>query len=209
MNHKPSPIIRAIIFDLGGVLLRTPDFSPRERLAASLGYTRLELETLFFGGQSGTAAQLGEISTQQHWEFIRQTLGLTQSGFELFLEQFWGQDEMDYALVDVIRSLRPRCRTALLSNNFSDLRCWLVEKWAVADAFDELIISSEVGILKPDLLIYQLTLSRLGVQACEAVFVDDFLHNVEAAQALGMHAVHFRNSDQALTELGALLGGLA
>ncbi len=206
MNDQPILTIRAVIFDLGGVLLRTPDFGPRERLAASLGYSRFALETLFFGGQSGTAAQLGEISTQQHWEFIRQTLGLTQPGFERFLEQFWGQDEMDYALVDAICSLRPQRRTALLSNNFSDLRRWLVEKWAVADAFDELIISSEVGILKPDPRIYQLTLSRLGVQAAEAVFVDDFLHNVEAARALGLHAVHFRNSDQALTELRTLLG---
>ena len=199
--------IKAIIFDLGGVLLRTADFSPRERLAARLGRTRLELEALVFGGQSGTAAQRGEISMQQHWEHVRQALDLNQPEFELFQQEFWGQDEMDYALVDTIRSLRPRCRTALLSNNFPNLRRLLAERWPIADAFDELVLSSEIGILKPDPRIYQVALERLGVQPAEAVFVDDFLHNVEAARALGLHAIHFRSPAQARAELEALLAG--
>jgi HAD superfamily hydrolase (TIGR01549 family) len=170
--------IKAVIFDLGGVLLRTADFSPRERLAARLGRRRFELEELVFGGQSGAAAQRGEISMQQHWEHVRQALGLTQPEFELFQQEFWGQDQMDYALVDYIRGLRQRCRTCLLSNNFSNLRSLLAERWPIADAFDELVISSEIGILKPDSRIYHYAIERLGVQPA-GLCLWMILHNVE------------------------------
>ena len=201
--------IQAIIFDLGGVLLRTADFGPRERLAARLGRTRFELEELVFGGQSGMAAQRGEISMQQHWEHVRQALGLGEAEFELFQQEFWSQDAMDYTLVEAIRKLRSRCRTALLSNNFPNLRRLLAERWPVADAFDELIISSEIGIMKPDPRIYQIALERLAVLPAEAVFVDDFLHNVEGARGVGMHAIHFRSPAQAFAELETLLAGQA
>jgi FMN phosphatase YigB (HAD superfamily) len=59
--------IKAIIFDLGGVLLRTEDFTPRERLAEHLGMDRNELEELIFGGDSGSQAQRGEITTGEMW----------------------------------------------------------------------------------------------------------------------------------------------
>jgi putative hydrolase of the HAD superfamily len=88
------------------------------------------------------------------------------------------------------------------------MRQVLTERWKIADAFDELIISAEVGIAKPDPRIYHLALERLGVAAGEAVFVDDFLENIDAAQALGLHTVHFRNPDQARTELDHLLDGV-
>ena len=109
------------------------------------------------------------------------------------------------ALIDYIRALRPRYKTALLSNAWDDLRGVLVDEWGIADAFDELVISAEVGLAKPDARVYLLTLERLGVAPAEAVFVDDFLHNVEGAQAVGIHAIHFQDSNQARTELEALL----
>jgi HAD superfamily hydrolase (TIGR01509 family) len=67
------------------------------------------------------------------------------------------------------------------------------------------IISAEVGLAKPDPRIYQLALERLGVDPPEAVFVDDFLRNVEAARAAGLHAVHFKGPEQARAELEQLL----
>jgi len=67
----------------------------------------------------------------------------------------------------------------------------LTERWKIADAFDVLVISAEVGIAKPDALIFSLALERLGVSAEEAVFVDDFVENIEAARAYGLHTVHF------------------
>jgi epoxide hydrolase-like predicted phosphatase len=65
------------------------------------------------------------------------------------------------------------------------------------DVFDVVIFSAEVRLAKPDPRIYQLMLDKLGVQAAEAIFIDDFQENIDAAQALGIHGVHFENSLQA------------
>ncbi|MGH2621083.1 MAG: HAD-IA family hydrolase, partial [Anaerolineales bacterium] len=78
-------------------------------------------------------------------------------------------------------------------------------EWRIADAFDKLIISAEVGLAKPDPRIYRLALEGLGVEAGQAIFVDDFPENLEAAAALGMHPVHFENRTQAQQQVESLL----
>jgi putative hydrolase of the HAD superfamily len=75
----------------------------------------------------------------------------------------------------------------------------------IDDAFDQLIISAEVGIMKPDARIYQLALEKLGVAPAEAVFVDDFAVNIEGARAVGMYAIQFTRPDQTVEELKKLL----
>jgi epoxide hydrolase-like predicted phosphatase len=199
--------IKAVIWDLGGVILRTEDFSSRQALADRMGKPRAELEDLVFNGDSGDRAQLGEISVDEHWENIRRRLGLDAAGISEFQFQFWGGDQLDVELVDTIRSLRGRYKTALLSNAFSDLRQVVTSLLNFSDAFDEMIISSELHLMKPDPRIYQLALQRLGVAAQEAVFIDDILQNVEGARSQGINTIHFRQRSQALDELEQVLKG--
>ena len=197
--------IQAVIWDFGGVLVRTEDYAPRRELAQRYGMTLGEIEDFVFSGESGDRAQRGEISVEQHWENQRARLDLSPAEFEAFREQFWGGDRLDTDLVAYIRRLRSDFKTGLLSNAFSDLRRLVAETWKFADAFDEMIISAEVGLVKPDPRIYCLALERLGVAAPQAVFIDDFLHNIEGARAVGMQAVHFQNPSQAQTELIQIL----
>jgi epoxide hydrolase-like predicted phosphatase len=198
--------ISAVIWDLGGVLLRTEDLSSRQALADRLGKPREELENLVFNGDSGDRAQLGEISVDQHWDNIRRIVGLDAAGISEFRRQFWEGDQLDVELVDIIRGLRGRYKTGLLSNAFSDLR-QVITRLNFSDAFDEMIISSEEHLMKPDPRIYQVALQRLGVAAQEAVFIDDILQNVEGARSQGVKAIHFRQRSQALDELEQLLKG--
>ena len=198
--------IQAVIFDLGGVLLRTEDPTPRRELAARLGLSREQIYYHIFDSPSARQATLGQISVDEHWESIRRGLGISVEDFPAVRQAFWAGDRLDTDLVESIRALRPRYKTALLSNAWGDMRSYLTGRWNVADAFDDVVISAEVGIAKPDPRIYRLALERLGVTAGEAVFVDDFLENIEAARALGLHTVHFRTPDQARDELDILLG---
>ncbi len=198
--------IRAVIFDLGGVLLRTEDPTPRRELVARLGLTREQVYYHVFDSPSARQATLGQISVDEHWESIRKGLGLSVEDFPAMRLAFWAGDRLDTDLVDAIRALRPRYKTGLLSNAWGDLRQVLTERWKVADAFDDMVISAEVGIAKPDPRIYNLALERLGVPAGEAVFVDDFVENIEAARTLGLQTVHFRTPEQARDELDILLG---
>lgn len=199
--------IRAVIFDLGGVLVRTTDPAPRARLAERLGLSPAELSRIIFDEESAYQATLGAITTQEHWEAVRRKLGLSPEEFPAVPAEFWGGDTLDQDLVDYLRALRPRYKTALLSNAWDDLRQVLEEHWKITDAFDEVFISAEVGLLKPDPRIYRLALERLGVAPQEAVFVDDFPENVAGARAVGMHAIQFRDPGQARAEVEAVLNG--
>jgi epoxide hydrolase-like predicted phosphatase len=197
--------IRAIIFDLGGVLLRTADFSPREKLANQLGMSRAELEELIFGGDSGGAVQKGEISLEEYWRTVQERLNYSPDEFKALIEVFFAEDGLDHELVDYIRELRRGYKTALLSNATSDLRTQVAEKWHIEDAFDIMVISGEVGMIKPEPGIFKLTLEQLGVEAQEAVFVDDMLRNVDGARKAGLNAIQFQSTHQVQDDIQQLL----
>jgi glucose-1-phosphatase len=197
--------IKAVIFDLGGVLLRTADYSPRDHLAARLDMNRHELEEFIFGGESGARAQLGSITIQEHWENLRGQLQQSPEEFELLLEEFFARDEIDVVLIETIRKLHQTYKTALLSNAWDDLRQTLHARWNIDGMFDELIISAEVKMVKPDPRIFHLAVDKLSVQPYEAVFIDDVGENVDAASKEGLFSIRFRNTQQTVDELNELL----
>jgi epoxide hydrolase-like predicted phosphatase len=197
--------IRAVIFDLGGVLVRTEDRTPRTQLADRLGLTYNELSALIFDSPSAHQAMKGEITAAEHWEAAQEALGIPQDEIEKMKLDFWGGDTLDENLVNYLRDLRPQYKTALLSNAWDDLRQMIEEEWKIDDAFDEIIISAEVGLVKPDASIYQRMIADLDIVPAEAVFVDDFPENVAGARSQGLHAVQFNDSDQALRDLSQFL----
>jgi HAD superfamily hydrolase (TIGR01509 family) len=202
---EPSKRIRAIIWDLGGVLVRTHDHSGRARWEKRLGLKPHDLERLVFQGPMGKRAALGEAQANDVWREVTDQLGIPASERDRLVRDFWGGDRLDRDLAAYVRSLRPRYRTGLLSNAWSDLRRFLESESQIAGAFDHIVISAEVGLAKPDPRIYNLSLEGLRVAAHEAVFVDDFEENLAAARELGIHTVHFHTRDQTLRDLGALL----
>jgi epoxide hydrolase-like predicted phosphatase len=200
--------IRAVLWDFGGVIMRTGDWTPRNQLADDLGVDRKYLIQLVFSGPLGLRAQLGEITPDELWENVRLELGLSPEAMGDFQDRFWAGDEVDYDLVDYVRSLRPRYTTGILSNAWRGMQTVLVEDWKIADAFDEFIISGETGIMKPDPRIYQIALERVGVAPEQVVFIDDFPENVEGARAVSMHAISFQNTEQVKADLEDMLSTL-
>lgn len=198
-------MIRAVLWDFGGVLMRTEDGEPRTRLAEQYGLTRYEIEELLWGNEAAVQATTGAVSAEQHWRQVAARLGHPDGDLTGLQQRFFGGDQLDRELVAWIRELQETYRTGLISNAFDDLRPLLAEQLKIMDAFDVVVISAEEGLKKPQPGIYQAALQRLGLLAHEAVFVDDFIENVKAAQQLGMYAVHFRNADQARSEVQQLL----
>ena len=196
--------IRAVIFDLGGVLVRLEDDEPRAALSLRVGKTTAELEKIVFG-KTSIQASLGKITARQHWQAVMRALDLPESDLEQTYAQFFGGDKVDNALIDYIRSLRPHYKTALLSNAWDDLRQLLHDTWQIEDAFDEIFISAELKIAKPQAEIYRLALETLGVAPQEALFIDDTEKNVIAARALGMHGIYFEDKAAVQAELERLL----
>ncbi|MCD6400657.1 MAG: HAD family phosphatase [Anaerolineales bacterium] len=197
--------IRAIIWDFGGVILRTTNPESRNQLASEFGMTRLELEYLVFASPLGKKAQLGEITPDDLWAGLLSNLGAPIEESKTIQKRFWGGDCLDHNLIEYIQSLKSSYKTALLSNAWKDLRHLLNNEWEISKIFDEIIVSAEVKVMKPDPQIYQITLERLNIDAHEAIFIDDFERNIKGAQRVGMHAVQFLNPEQIKTDLDKIL----
>jgi len=197
--------ISTILFDFGGVLLRTEDHQPRRTLAAKYGLEEDELVRLVFGSPSALSASVGEITAEQHWQEVAKALGASNESIPSLIEQFYGGDRLDEALVQLIRSYRETHRVGLLSNAWDDLRPFLINRLGILDIFDEVIISAEVGVIKPDRRIYELAAQRFKVPPSEVVFIDDLLVNVQAAQEAGMKGIQFRSTLQTINDLQRLL----
>lgn len=184
-------MIQAIIFDVGGVLLRTTNHSYRRTWEKKLGLKSGESENIVFNSEMGRKAQLGNITNEALWTWVGSHLGLKNGDLAAFRHDFWAGDWLDNDLVALIRQLHGRYQTAIISNYNDSLRRELTVDYAIADAFDEIIISAEEKVMKPDPQIYRAALERLGRKPEEAVFIDDFAHNIEGARAVGMQGIHF------------------
>jgi len=196
--------IKAVFFDLGGVIVRTEFQSPRQQLADRLGMEYEDLNRIVFDSDSGLRASMGEIAADAHWASVIQRLKRPATEISLIREEFFAGDIVDRTLVEYIRSLRGKYKTGLISNAWSDLRDFVVRE-KFDDAFDKMIISAEVGAVKPEPKIFQLALQQFGVKPREAVFVDDFYINIEGCEKVGIRGIHFKDVESTLKQLKQLL----
>jgi putative hydrolase of the HAD superfamily len=196
--------LRAVYFDLGGVIVRTEFQAPRQHLAERLGLEYEDIVKAVFEGESTRRASIGAISEDEHWASVVHKLHLPASDIQSVRDDFFAGDITDRKLLDFMRGLRKTVKVGLISNAWSGLRPWIISQ-KFEDAFDTMTISAEVGVMKPDAQIYHLALESLSVHPEEAILLDDFIENVKGAQEVGMAAIHFVEPEQALKELEQLL----
>lgn len=202
-------MIKALIFDFGGVLVRTHTDRARRELERKLNLPLHTIEERVFNCDLSIRAQHGELLEEEFWADVVQDLqaGDHFKAASAFRDEFFADDFLDQELVSLMRSVRPAIKTGLISNAWTGLRKVLRDTFAIEDLFDVLVISAEEKIMKPDPWIYRLALNRLGVKPHEAIFLDDVHLNVAAARATGMIGVQFHSTEQAQRELRALLAG--
>jgi epoxide hydrolase-like predicted phosphatase len=193
--------IRAVFFDVGGVLLDIENHDKRHEWEARLGLPREYLTRLVFGSEVFKRAMTGEVPEEAVWKYVAETLGLSSEHLPQFQSDFWEGERFDADLAQFVRTLRPRYKVGIISNAGSGARSDVNRRFNLNRYVDDAIYSAEVKLIKPDPRIYQLALAQLDVRADESVFVDDMLVNVEAAQALGMRGIQFKNTEQTITEI--------
>jgi glucose-1-phosphatase len=196
---------KAVVWDLGGVILRTEDPLPRVRLAERLGVTRDDLERRVFTSEAARLAEVGKIPEEEVWEYLRSYFRLEPTDMAEVVEQFWGGDRFDADLINYIESLKAGYKIGLLSNAWSGARESVSKRFKFLHIFDEVIFSAEVKLAKPDANIYTLMVNRLGVNPQQAIFIDDIQGNVNGAEAIGMRGIRFENPEQIQNELRKLL----
>ena len=196
--------IRAVFFDLGGVIVRTEYQAPRQQLAERLGMEYDDLDRIVFDSETGLQAAMGTITSQQHWEAIMKRLKRPIEEMPSIRQEFFAGDIVDRDILNFLRSLHGTHKTGLISNNWSDLREYLTREKMI-DAFDHIIISAEVGVAKPEPGIFRIALEQAGVKPEEAVFVDDFYVNIEGCEKVGMKGIHFKDAETAMEQLKQIL----
>jgi epoxide hydrolase-like predicted phosphatase len=212
--------IRAVVFDIGGVLEVVPGGGDPTRAFPQMlaeWDSRLhlqsgELERKIDELDQQLAAQgkdggLGTCSEEEWQDGLRDITGMNQADLADFIQDFWDVylGNQNHELTAYLTELRPKFQTALLSNSFVGARQREQERYHFAEMTDLIVYSHEEGIAKPDTGIFVLTCRRLGVQPGEVVFLDDAPRNMAAACELGMRAVQFRDTAQAIADVQACL----
>jgi putative hydrolase of the HAD superfamily len=123
-----------------------------------------------------------------------------------FTDHYWASLSHNEELVAFLRAAHETgYRLALLTNNVQEWEPRWRPKWPIDELFETVVDSGFVGMRKPDPEIFELTLHRLELPADACIFIDDLEHNVVAAREVGLHAVHFRDTEQAIGEVRELL----
>lgn len=199
--------IRAVAFDIGGVLEQV---APIESLLGRWR-VRLSLDERAFRAAIGTIQLQGTVTGGQDEAEVRrqysQALRLTPGQADQFMAELWDWycGELDTGLFDWALSLRPRYRTAIVSNSGDGARREEFRRYPLAGNFDPVIYSHEVGLAKPDPRIYLLLCEHLGLAPAEVAFLDDAPANIEAARELGIHGVLHRSTPESVAALSSLL----
>lgn len=204
-EHNTSAIKRAVIFDFGGVLMKTTDYRPRHAWDAHLGLPTGTVEHVVHGSDAWRQAQTGKLEPDDYWVQVAHRLGLDTSETAKLRHDFFLGDQLDHNLIKLIGELKNAGHTVgLLSNDTLELRDKL-QALGIGTLFAPLLISAAIGVMKPDALAFHMMLSALQRPAVEVIFIDDMPDNVAAARALGIQGVHYERDMDLESALAPLL----
>jgi putative hydrolase of the HAD superfamily len=202
--------IQAVIFDFGGVLYHLPDRSwmMRWKHVMNIKDESALLTMLASPNESKFLMDIlvGKLDEDELWDRFARDLKIKPVLMQRIRRSFMSKRRLNKPLAAFLSGLRESYKTAILSNAGSDARRIFTEVYEFHKIVDEMIISAEERVAKPDQRIYEIAAGRLEIEPQEAVFVDDFPENIAAAQDFGMHAVLFQNNEQVIAEVNRILG---
>ncbi len=193
-----------VVFDLGGVLI---DWNPRY-LYRQLIDDEVEMEAFLSevcppswneeqdAGRSVAAAI--EEATARHPGKV----DLIRSYYERFDEMIAGAIEETVQVLDALRQQSVPCYA--LTNWSAETFPLAIKRFAFLDWFKGIVVSGEEKMKKPDPAIYRLLLDRYGLEANDTVFIDDSPRNVDAANRIGLHTIHFKSPTALREDLSRL-----
>jgi len=190
--------IKAIIFDLGNVLVDFDHTIAAKRIAPFTDKTIREIFDLFFNSQITGSFEAGRIAPLEFFREVKEMLNLRldYAGFLPIWNEIFFLSEKNHLVYQLTRQLEPSYKLALLSNiNVLHFE-YLKKNFSFFDVFDAVIASCDIGATKPDPLIYQKTLEILDVPANSVVYTDDRPELIDGAKQLGIRGFVFKGVEQ-------------
>lgn len=208
--------LEAVISDFGGVLTSPlVDSFMAFQTASGIPLEELGKAMMAFASREGVnplfELEVGRMSEARFLSGLSDELTSSlgrEVQLESFGEQYFENLHPNEAMIGYMRELKGRgYRMAICTNNVREWEQLWRAKLPVDEIFDVVVDSAFVGARKPEPRIYEITLSRLGVPAESAILVDDIELNCRAAEELGMRAVWFHSTEQAIEQIEAALAG--
>lgn len=202
-------LIKTIIFDFGGVLYNMPDPKRVNKWMKIFGFNQDPevLEMLANPNESRLVNDicLGKISEDEAWRMMHTKWRIKPETIRRFRNHFFSKRHLNRQLVRFMNELHKNYQLGILSNAGDQSRSLMTDVFHLDQVVDEIIISAEEGVIKPDAAIYQIAMARLETKPEDSLFVDDYDKNVEAAVDFGMEAIHFKDNEQAISMIRDLL----
>jgi len=193
--------VEIVLFDVGGVLMADAIDDKLAALALRYGLSLPRL--LAHKVELRPRADLGELSDPEFWTRLLEREGVEADGDDLDLRPYLAAVPGTLELARELASAG--IRVAILSNDSTELARTRRQAFGLDELFDPVLISSALGLIKPDPAIYRLAIARLGAPAERIAFVDNTPANVQAAIDCGLRGLVFTGADAlraALADLG-------
>lgn len=190
-----APDVKAVIFDCFGVLYTDSKQSLLDVVAPE---RRQELHDLY------VANNYGLYGHEAYLEHVAEIVGTSVDEVADYIAH---EHHLNRKLVAYITDhLKGAYKIGMLSNIGREWIDSFFTKHQLHELFDEVVLSGEEGIVKPNPEIFELAAARLGVEPAACIMIDDIAENCDGAIAAGMASIQFSDNDQALSDLEKLLG---
>lgn len=197
-------MIKAIIFDLGGVLMTdVPLKQIAEDLAKQSSLSAQEIHAHLYPTEHWNLLTLGKITEDEYWDNFLQASKIN-------VDKNYLKDKVRSSLhplghsARIVKLLKNRYKLGILSNHAKEWSEYMKQKFDLFKSFDQIIFSCDVGYRKPDPKIYEIALEKLRCDPGECIFIDDKKRNTDAAEKLGIKGIVFEESSKLVEDLSRL-----
>lgn len=197
-------MIKAIVFDVGGVLLRNRIEEVIENLAKNLKIDKEALNKL--NKEHHQKMIRGDMPVLEFSAILKDKLHLDIDAEEIV--KIWEASYLEVMPVNVelfsiIKKLKQGYMLGLISNIY-DLHAEINTKRGLFLPFDAPILSCRVGLIKPERAVFSLVIEKLGLKASECVFIDDRTRYLDTPKKMGFSVIQYRSNEQLLKNLREL-----
>lgn len=194
-------MIKAIIFDMGGVMLQNKVEAVYQKLAEILNISFDELKEL--QKQHKTEMLSGKMSSQEFAEIIKNNFGLEINVLEKWKEAYYQVMPVNNELIELVDKLKNNYKVAIISN-VPELHAQINKDRGLFSHFELALISCDIGLIKPQKEIFALVLERLNLKASDCIFIDDREEHLAMPKEIGFQVIHFKDNQQLKNDLKSL-----
>ncbi len=202
-NSKLNPMIKAVIFDFGGVIIKSTGDLIFKDFAKAFKATTDEISEAI--AEIRSDYQKGKLSDDEVQWFLEKRFNVKpQVTIEKLWQENYGKEGFFEGNIELIKKLKSKgIKTACLSNTIHP-HANVNKEAGDYEIFDFISLSCDIGMRKPDADIFEYTLDNVGAKPEEAIYIDDLEEFIQAANSLGINGIQFRSEEQLKIELSNL-----